>query len=136
GRSPQVTAYVVDNSDERHSREDIAELHRRVWLNGAAPLLYIEWATRVDVLRCATGPVFWNTRKGAVEYAVGETIETTSEVSHALDESMSQRFSASRLANGTFWENPANSDWACADKSAHKRLLNAAIDADRTLQKE
>lgn len=134
GRSPQVAAYVVDNSGSDHTREQIAELHRRVWLNGTAPLLYVEWPTQVDVLRCAAGPEFWDARKSVAVYVAGESIETASDISRALDETKIRRFSAFRLAVGTFWDDPENADWACADQSAHKRLLKAAIDADRILQ--
>lgn len=134
-RSPQVAAYVVDNSNGRCSREDIAELHRRVWLNGTAPLLYVEWPTQVDVLRCATGPDFWDSRKGKIVYRIGESIETASEINQALDDRKVRRFGAFRLSSGTFWEDPDNADWACANKSAHKLLLQAAIDADGALEK-
>jgi hypothetical protein len=135
GRSPLVAAYVVDNSSGRCSREDIAELHRRVWLNGTAPLLYVEWPTQVDVLRCATGPDFWDSRTGTIVYKTGESIETASGIARALDDRKVRRFGAFRLSSGTFWEDPANADWACANKSAHKLLLQAAIDADRALEK-
>lgn len=135
GRSPQVAAYVVDNSRIDWSREDIAELHRRVWLGGTAPLLYVEWPTQVDVLRCATGPEFWDSRKGAVVYQAGESIKVASAVSQALDDRKVRRFGAFRLSSGTFWEDPGNADWACASKSAHKLLLQAAIDADGALKK-
>lgn len=136
GRSPQVGAYVVDNSGNTHTREEIAELHRRVWLNGTAPLLYVEWPTQVDVLRCAAGPEFWDRRRGITVYVAAESIQVASDVARALDERKIRRFSAFRLASGTFWEDPINADWACADQSAHKLLLQAAIDADRALQKE
>lgn len=136
GRSPQIGAYVVDNSSNNYTREKIAELHRRVWLNGAAPLLYVEWPTQVDVLRCAAGPEFWDHRKGVTVYAAAESIQIASNVARALDETKIRRFSAFRLASGTFWDDPINADWACADQSAHKLLLQAAIDADRALQKD
>lgn len=136
GRSPQVSAYVVDNNGNDHTREEIAELHRRVWLNGTAPLLYVEWPTQVDVLRCAAGPEFWDRRRGVTVYIAAESIQVVSDVARSLDERKIRRFSAFRLASGTFWDDPINSDWACADRSAHKLLLHAAIDADSALQKK
>src|ERR1035438_7340768 len=30
GRSSQVAAYVIDNSDDRHTQSQLAEIHRRV----------------------------------------------------------------------------------------------------------
>lgn len=136
GRSAQVVAYVVDNSSNNHTRDEIAELHRRVWLNGTAPLLYVEWPSEVDILRCAAGPEFWDRRRGITMYVAGESIKAASNVARALEEHKIRRFSAFRLANGTFWDDPINSDWACADQSAHKLLLQAAIDSDRALQKD
>jgi hypothetical protein len=136
GRSPQVCAYVVDNSANRYTRDAVADLHRRVWLNGTAPLLYVEWPTQVDVLRCAAGPDFWNSRKQAATYKEFDSIKIASEVSHALEAAQQVRYSAFRLAEGTFWEDPENAEWAHADQAAHKRLLQAVIETDRALSKE
>jgi hypothetical protein len=136
GRSPQVAAYVVDNSKSLYSKDALAELHRRVWLNGSAPLLYVEWPTQVDVLRCATKPDFWNSRLGSYEYSAAESIMIASDVTHALEEKKVKRFSAFRLSTGTFWEDSENKDWARADSAAHKLLLLATIEADNCLQKE
>ena len=136
GRSPQIAAYVVDNSKKLFSKESIAELHHRVWLNGSAPLLYVEWPTQVDILRCATKPDFWNRRADSCEYSPAESIQTASEISCALDTKKVRRFSAFRLSTGTFWEDSENRDWACVDRAAHKLLLQATIDADTCLQKQ
>ncbi len=134
GRSAQVAAYVVDNSDGAHGLEELGELHRKVWLNGTAPLLYVEWESRVDILRCAAGPEFWNARTNESKYNPAESIEVASAVSRELDAKKRHNFSAFRLSTGTFWEDPINADWANADKSAHHRLIQAAIDADQELQ--
>ena len=37
GRSSQVAAYVIDNSDRGYTREQLAEIHRKVWLQGGPP---------------------------------------------------------------------------------------------------
>jgi hypothetical protein len=134
GRSSQVAAYVLDNSGATCTNAQIAELHQRVWLSGAAPLLYVEWPTRVDVLRCAAEPDFWDKKKEGLRYEAAETIQTVSDVSHALDETKISRFSACRLSDGTFWEAPENADWACADKAAHRSLIQAVVEADKDLQ--
>jgi hypothetical protein len=132
-RSSQVAAYVVDNSDERFDRQAIADLHRKVWLNGTAPLLYVGWPTQVDVLACAAGPGFWNERTECSEYVPTDSIKVATDISKACDEEKVQRFSAFRLSNGTFWEDPQNSEWANAEKGAHHRLIQAVIAADREL---
>src|SRR4051812_23514924 len=49
-RSSQVAAYVIDNNNARFSEAELASIHQKLWLNGSAPLLYVGWQTRVDVL--------------------------------------------------------------------------------------
>jgi len=136
GRSSRVEAYVIDNSRKKFSEREIAELHRKVWLNGSAPLLYVDWGSRVDILRCAVGPEFWNNTLGECEYKAAESIETASKVSTKLSAKKLNRFSAFRLASGTFWENPENADWANSEVSAHKTLIQTAIEVDRDIQKK
>lgn len=135
-RSSQVTAYVLDNSDEQYTNEKIAELHYRVWLSGNSPLLYVEWPTRVDVLKCAAEPVFWDRQNEHPEYRASAILNTVSDISRSLDEVSSRRFSAYRLSDGTFWDDPENSDWACADKAAHKSLIQAVVETDKDLKGE
>jgi len=129
-RSSQVAAYVVDNSDDRYSEPQLAEVHRRVWLHGVAPLLYVGWQTRVDVLSCARGPDFWKAER--VHYSPAERISTAAKISDALADAQN-RFSAFRLSDGTFWDNPKNFELARAEKAAHRRLIDAVVETDRAL---
>jgi len=132
-RSSQVVAYVVDNTGGQRSKSDLAKLHHKVWLNGSAALLYVGWSTQVDVLSCAAGPIFWDENKKLAEYIPSETIEATASISRLLDEHKWRRFSAIRLSNGTFWDDPANAQLAVVEKGAHHRLIQAVIEADRDI---
>jgi hypothetical protein len=100
GRSSQIAAYVVDNSDERLDEKSLSELHLKVWLHGTAPLLYVAWPSRIDILTCVRGPDFWKNQQcrynPAKRFEV-EALKITSAISDAL-----QKFSAFRLADGTF----------------------------------
>jgi hypothetical protein len=129
-RSSQVAAYVIDNCDDQISEQQLAELHRRVWLHGVAPLLYVGWHTRVDVLSCARGPDFW--KNGSHRYNPAEQIQTAAKVSDAIAEKQ-RCFSAFRLSDGTFWEDPENFKLARAEAAAHRRLIEAVVDTDREL---
>ena len=62
-RSSQVVAYVVENSDGRLSEPSVAELHKRAWLHGGVPLIYVAWQSRVDVLSCTARPGFLGWRE-------------------------------------------------------------------------
>lgn len=131
GRSSQVAAYVVDNSDEKLDEKALAKLHMQAWLQGTAPLLYVAWPSRVDVLTCAREPDFWNEQAKSCRYNPVKKLnilETAGEISSEL-----QKFSAWRLADGTFWEDPQNAKLAKHDKAAHQSLIQAVVEADRDL---
>jgi len=133
GRSSQIAAYVVDNGNEPLTQAALADLHRQVWLQGRAPLLYIAWPSRVDVLTCARGPVFWNQRRNDCWYKPAqmfelEAVQNAAEISRAM-----QKFSAMRLTNGTFWEDPENARLANHTQSAHRKLIRGVVDADAAL---
>ena len=50
-RSSQSAAVVIDNTAERLTEAELAKTHHDLWLLGVAPLIYIAWPTRIDVLR-------------------------------------------------------------------------------------
>lgn len=141
GRSSQVAAYVIENGDEHLDESALAQIHKEVWLNGSAPLLYVGWPTRVDVLSCARDADFW--KNDACRYAPAERIpvaagglsrliSTSADISDALEKQ--RRFSALKLSDGTFWDDPRNAALARADKAAHRRLIEAVVDADEAIE--
>ena len=133
GRSSQAAACVIDNSDDRLDEFQLADIHKKLWLNGFAPLLYVGWQTRVDILSCARGPDFW--KNSATEYDPAERIEIAKQISLALDDGLS-RFSAYRLSDGTFWDNPENSRLAQSDKAAHQQFIRAVVETDEEIEGE
>ncbi|WP_089725284.1 HsdM family class I SAM-dependent methyltransferase [Candidatus Thiosymbion oneisti] len=136
GRSSQISAYVVDNSDEHLNEKELAELHLKVWLHGTAPLLYIAWPSRIDVLTCARGPDFWESDAKECQYNPVDKIDSkTLRTAGAINVEL-QRFSALGLADGTFWEEPINKELADHNKAAHQSLIQAVVEADSELDGE
>lgn len=136
GRSSQLLAYVVDNSDEKLNEDALAELHLKVWLHGAAPLIYVAWPTRIDILTCARGPDFWadedqNYHYKPVKHFEVEGLTTASKINRELE-----NFSALRLVDGTFWEQPGNGDLADYGETAQQSLIQAVVEADAALDGE
>jgi len=134
GRSSQVSAYIVDNTEERLSREKLAELHRQVWLHGNVPLLYVAWPGSIDVLACVRQPDFWTDGNDIVEYSPVRQfpvnmIKTATSINQEL-----KRFSAFRLSDGTFWEEPENRELVQYDKAAHQMLIQAVVETDKELK--
>src|SRR5208283_1610261 len=134
GRSSQILAYVVDNSDEKLDEKSLAELHLKVWLHGTAPLLYIAWPNRIDILTCARGPDFWENEdchyKPVKSFDIG-ALSTAANIAIELN-----KFSVLRLADGTFWEEPTNGELADYTKTAHQLLIQAVVETDNALNGE
>ena len=133
GRSSQIAAYVIDNTSHRLDEKALAKLHRQVWLYGMAPLLYVAWPSRIDVLSCARGPDFWKAENEEYLYKPAksfelEALKTASEISGEL-----RKFTALRLADGTFWEEPDNRKLADHTKAAHQLLIQAIVETDEGL---
>lgn len=133
GRSPQVAAYVVDNTNQALSTAELATLHRQVWLHGTAPLIYIAWPSRIDVLTCARGADFWRKETSEGFYNPASTLKLAANIAGEL-EAESNRFSAFRLADGTFWEDPRNDELTDYAKAAHQSLIQAVVDVDTDLE--
>ncbi|HUY34107.1 MAG TPA: N-6 DNA methylase [Pirellulales bacterium] len=137
GRSSQVVAYVVDNAKERSSESDLAQLHKRVWLHGGVPLIYVAWATKVDVLSCARGPDFWG--NDGCKYNPADEIRFLTQQAADVDAALRKqrgRYSAWRLADGTFWDDPQNAALARSEQRAHEALIQAVVETDQELDGE
>ncbi len=133
GRSSQCSAYVIDNSDQRLDEKMLAKLHRNLWLRGTVPLLYVAWPGRIDVLTCARGPDFWEFKNEVCHYNPVQKFEAESILTAGEIKKELEKFSALRLADGTFWEEPSNGKLADHAKAAHKSLIQAVVEADSEL---
>jgi hypothetical protein len=132
-RASQVAAYIVDNSGNKLDSSTLAALHHQVWLQGTSPLLYIAGVSQVDILACARGPDFWNKNKQQYQYKPDselrlDLLTTAGQISDEM-----KRFSALRLADGTFWDDPDNKNLANHDKAAHQSLIQAIVEADKAI---
>lgn len=129
-RTSQPVALVIDNSREKIGHADLARVHQRGWLTGIAPLIYVAWPTRVDVLSCARGADFWV--DGEQRYRPAVEIDVAGEIASEL--SKISAFSALRLADGTFWDDPTNAALASHQDSAQAALIRAIVDIDEELR--
>lgn len=136
GRSSQILAYIVDNSEEKLTENVLAELHLQVWLHGVVPLLYIAWPSRIDILACVRGPDFWEAENDECQYSPARKFSLDPLNTAGAIDSELQKFSALRLADGTFWEDPGNKNLAAHEKAAHYSLIQAVVEADRELDRE
>ena len=118
GRAPVAQAFVFVS--DPGSDDDFAELHKRLWSWGGVPLVYRKVGATVQLFRCAHDPDFM-TDDGRVVCKPFRTLRIASRVA-----SHDAWWDASRLRNGTLWDDPK----ACrlmlsAQKAAHRKLVEA-----------
>ncbi|MDR2970809.1 MAG: SAM-dependent methyltransferase [Bacteroidales bacterium] len=129
-RTSQAVAYIIDNSSRKLPKETLARLHHTLWLNGTVPLLYINNENSVDILSCIAAPVSSKVEKW--NYC---PLDIISENAESINEQL-KRFSAIRLANGTFWEDEKNKKYININKSSHNVLLEKIKQADKDINGE
>ena len=116
---PPVAQAFIFVSDGPADDPSFAELHQRLWSWGGVPLLYRKTRGLVQLFRCAHQPDFIS--------ATGERVcRPVKTLRLAADISADPWWDASRLRNGTLWDDPAICKlMLSAGKAAHKRLIDA-----------
>lgn len=129
GRPPVAQAFIFI-SDSPTDDAQFAGLHQRLWSWGGVPLLYRKTPGLVQLFRCAHKPDFVS--------ATGETIcKPFKTLKLAVSISNDPWWDATRLRNGTLWDDPAVCKaMLSASKAAHKRLIDAVKQLNADLNKE
>lgn len=127
GRPPLPQVYIYDNTKNRLTDNEIAQLHRKVWNRGEAPLMYVIGKTSVSIFSCARNPDFLS-KNGKLQYKPAETFELISAAQAELD-----RFSGKAFDSGMFWANPQNTKLINKKKAAHQSLVLAINEFDKKI---
>ena len=123
GRAAVAQAFVFDASDEPDDAR-FAELHRRLWSWGGVPLVYRTSRGAVQLFRCAHAPDF----AGPDEVPVCRPVRTLLLGAKIADNDV--WWNATRIRNGTIWDDPG----ACALMlSAHKAAHRTLVEEVRAL---
>lgn len=111
----QAFVYVSDG----YTNDEFADLHRKLWNWGGVPLVYRKVLGKVDLFRCVHEPEFF--KSGQLHYKPHKSLELLVEITEELS-----FWDASRLRNGTLWDDPKICrDLLDAKKSAHRGLVKA-----------
>ena len=120
GRPPVAQAFVYVSAGPADD-PTFAELHKRLWSWGGVPLIYRKTAGLIQLFRCAHKPDFVD--KGKIVCKPIRTLRIAAAIS-----SSEAWWDASRLRNGTIWDDTAVCKaMLSASKSAHKGLIDAVI---------
>ncbi len=129
GRPPVAQAFVFV-SDGPANDSKFAELHKRLWSWGGVPLVYRKTNGLVQLFRCAHKPDFVSST-GEIVCNPVKTLRIAAAISCS-----DAWWDASRLRNGTLWDDPAVSRTMLSSNTAHKRLIGAVKQLHAVLNKE
>jgi type I restriction-modification system DNA methylase subunit len=130
GRPPLPQVYIYDNTQNKLTDFEIAEVHRKVWNRGEVPLMYVFTKTAIDIFSCVRQPDFLSD-SGNLKYNPAKSLKLAGEVQNELD-----RFSGKILDSGAFWDNDKNAKLVNKSKAAHQSLVTAISDFDKRMSKE
>jgi len=127
---PSVAQAFIFVSGGPADDPQFAELHQRLWSWGGVPLLYRKTPGLVQLFRCAHKPDFIS--------STGERVcKPFKTLKFAAAVSADPWWDASRLRNGTLWDDPSVCKMMLsASKSAHKRLIDAVKELNADLNTE
>jgi hypothetical protein len=128
-RAPIAQAFIFVSNGPAND-PDFGEIHRRLWSWGGVPLVYRKTPGLVQLFRCAHKPDFISS-SGATVCHPFRTLQTAAAISS------DPWWDASRLRNGTLWDDPEVCKlMLSASKAAHKRLFNAVKKLNDDLNEE
>jgi hypothetical protein len=127
GRAPVAQALMFV-SDGPANDPAFGELHKRLWSWGGVPLVYRKTRGLVQLFRCAHRADFVDS-KGRVVCRPVETLKLAAAIS-----AQDAWWDATRLRNGTLWDDPQVCNrMLSASKSAHRSLFKAVRELHRNL---
>jgi len=136
---PSVAQAFVFVSDGPADDPEFAQLHRRLWSWGGVPLVYRTTPGLVQLFRCAHKPDFISAKGDTScnpfkQLKIAKQLEIAGVISKDL--SAEPWWDASRLRNGTLWDDPdVCKKMLSARKAAHKSLIDAVKELDAVLYK-
>ena len=129
GRAPTAQAFVFV-SDGPGNDPAFGEIHRRLWSWGGVPLIYRKTPGLVQLFRCAHKPDFVDPN-GKTFCNPFRFLKTAADISN------DPWWDATRLRNGTLWDDPhVCNSMLSASKAAHKRLIEAVKKLNKDLNDE
>jgi hypothetical protein len=127
---PTAQAFVF-LSDGPADDTAFAELHKRLWSWGGVPLIYRKTRGLIQLFRNVHKPDFVSPT-GEIVCRPYKTLKTAAAIS--VEEAW---WDASRLRNGTLWDDPAVCKMMLSpSKAAHKQLIDAVKDLNQSLNDE
>lgn len=117
---PQI--YIYDFTSREENKDEIGELHRKLWNSGQVPLFFIFTKTEVKIFNCLKSPDLEPDTDKVITSPM-ETIQLAAEIESELEERKLKEFSARKFDNGSFWDTSEYKDEFRQDDSSYEKLL-------------
>lgn len=119
GRAPTPQAFIFTSSGNGDTEQQaFAELHKRLWSWGGVPLIYRAVPGCIQLFRCAHEPDFVDSNGRPICNPI-RTLHLGAQIANDI------WWDASRIQNGTVWDDPEASKLLLSShKSAHRKLVD------------
>lgn len=111
---PQI--FIYDNTTNRYSNDDLAEIHRKIWSSGIVPIYYVVDNTQLRIFD-SREPIKY--KKEKLEVAPFEVLDVVTKV-----QKLYEKYSAQLFLNGTFWDQDIAREHFLSSNSAENKLIN------------
>jgi hypothetical protein len=122
GRSSVPQIYIYDFTSKEENKNEIGELHRKLWNSGQVPLFFIFTKSEVKIFNCLKSPDLEPDTDKVITSPL-ETIHLAAEIDGELEERKLKEFSARKFDNGSFWDTSEYRDEFRLDDSSYETLL-------------
>lgn len=116
-QSSKAQLLIFDNTSNKFSGEEIAEIHRKIWSSGIVPMYYVFDNTNINIYD-ARKHVKYNEENQSISI---DPFEQLSLVKESLKKF--QNYSAKLFTNGTFWEQKEVRNQFLNKESAENKLI-------------
>lgn len=113
-QSSKPQLFIFDNTDNRFSKDDLAQIHKKIWSGGIVPIYYVFDKTSLAVFD-ARKQVDYDSETKRISASPLQILQIVSE--------SFKEYSAKLFANGTFWEQNSFKNHFLSKESSENKLI-------------
>jgi len=116
-QSSKPQLFIFDNTRNSFSKEELAEIHKKIWSSGIVPIYYVFDNTNINIFD-ARKHVDYNISSKTISI---KPFECLSLITDSFEKY--QKYSAKLFANGTFWEQKEFENQFLGKESSENKLI-------------
>lgn len=116
-QSSKAQIFIFDNTTNKFSNEELADIHRKLWSSAIVPIYYVFDKTNLNIFD-ARKQVDYNSNSKTISVSPLDILPLIAD-SHT----QYQKYSAKLFDNGTFWEQKENKNHFLSKESSESRLI-------------